>query len=192
MGKKEITIIFILLLLIGVGYAVWQRSLSQKLPPSAVTNVSLQTYTNSKYGYQITYPSSLKIREFPDTGTGAGFRPADKPADPQYEVITVNVLPKVANEATTPLSEYAKIAAPLEIQNYQKLNSLEEIKTTSGEVGYKTTWLIAGQRDVSLPITYFALPAPNTYSTVQVSLSDKAYLSQYDQMITTLTTKNAP
>lgn len=153
------------------------------------------TYSNNKYGYSIQFPPLLAVREFPDTKTGAGFRPVNQPEDPQYEVISIDVLRRTADMARTPLSEYAKTAAAVEIQNYTKLNSIEEIKTDSGLVGYKTTWIVlpmrvmgassSAQNSVSLPITYFDLPNETIPSTVQVTLNDPEYIEAYNLMIKT-------
>jgi hypothetical protein len=160
---------------------------------------AMKTYTNTKDGYQISYPDTLAIRKF---GSGAGFRPANKPEDPQYEVIVVNTLNRSGNYSATPFPEYVRVAAPHEIQNYESLNSIEEIKTTSGEVGYETTWLVApmvrlnddgtiankdNKPSASFPITYFDLPKSNPPATVQVTLSEEAYRSQYEQMLPTFT-----
>lgn len=161
--------------------------------PSQVTK--LITYTNLKYGYSIQFPPLLAVREFPDTKTGAGFRPVSEPEDPQYEVISIDVLRRTADMAQTPLSDYAKTAAAVEIQNYTKLNSIEEVKTDSGLVGYKTTWIVlpmrvlgastSAQNSVSLPITYFDLPGETIPSTVQVTLNDPEYIEAYNLMIKT-------
>ena len=167
-------------------------SADRLVPPQAP---EFKTYTNSKYGFSIQYPETLAVREFPDTGDGAGFRPSDQPEDPQYEVITVSVLQKNADMADDSLADYAKVAATIQIQNYEKLNSIDEVKTGLGLTGYKTTWMVAqmpvlgatssGALTVSQPITYFDLPKAPTPSTLQVSLSDENYVSDYEAMLKT-------
>ena len=157
------------------------------------------TYTNSKYGFSVKYPGSLVVREFPDSGDGAGFRPIGTSDDPANEVITVSVLQKNADLAQDPLSEYAKVAASVQIQNYQKLNSISPIQTDSGLTGYKTTWDVlpmailgaspSAQTSVSLPITYFDLKDASSASTVQVSLDDDKFEREYDQIIKSYSTE---
>lgn len=167
---------------------VSQDANSGKLVPPVTPK--LLTYTNSKYSFSIQYPDSLVVREFPDTGDGAGFRPVGTAEDPGNEVITVQVLERNAAMADDPLSDYAKTAATLQIQNYEKLNSITPVRTNSGLTGYKTTWMVApmptlnstgsGQLTVSEPLTYFDLKLP---SFVMVSLSDSNYASDYEAII---------
>lgn len=151
-------------------------------------NASLKTYINSQNGFSVEYSSNWMLREFPDTNTGAAFRPSDKPNDYQYEYITVQAMDKPANAINIPFAEYVKVAGTQEIQNYQSLNSIEEITTKSGIVGYKTTWNVlplgGGNSTVSGPITYF--PDRNSNAkTIQVSLSDNAYMNEYNIIINT-------
>lgn len=173
-----------------------QGTLSQSedklVPPKAP---QFKTYTNTKFGFSIQYPQTLEVREYPDTNDGAGFRPAGTSEDPVNEVIEIRVLEKNADMANDPPEDYAKVAATIQIQNYQKLNSIEPVTTNSGLTGYKTTWMVtptavlgateSGQPTVSLPITYFDLPKAQTPSTVQVTLGDKNYDSDYEAMIKT-------
>lgn len=206
-GQKGVGIIWIVIIVvILIGLFVFfyleknpvNKAANSQIPmqtPAPSQSPSMLTYINSKYGYSIQYPSSLAVREFPDTGTGAGFRPADKPEDPRYEVITINALEKNAALADDPLSDYATAAAIIQIQGYQKLNSIIPVTTNSGLTGYETTWMISGppvlgatysgQLTQSLPITYFDLPKANMPSTAQIYLSDQNYIAIYQNMIKT-------
>ena len=189
----------LLILLVGIVslgiFFIYSISAKKTQPKSNVQPVTMKTYVNSTYGYKIGYPDTLAVREFPDTKTGAGFRPANMPEDPQYEVITINVLEKNADLVNDPLAEYAKVAASIQIQNYQKLNSINPVTTDSGVTGYQTTWMVtplailgatqSGQPTVSLPITYFDAPKAPMPSTVQVTLSDENYMNTYETMIKT-------
>lgn len=189
-------LLLIVIIAIVAGGIFWVYSAKNNQPSQATTpHVSMKVYVNSEYGYQISYPDTLAVREFPDTKTGAGFRPANMPEDPQYEVITINVLEKNADMANDPLSSYATVAATIQIQNYLKLNSINPVMAQNGITGYQTTWMVtplavlgateSGQPTVSLPITYFDLPSAKMPSTVQVSLSDQKYINDYEQMIKT-------
>ncbi len=167
---------------------------------SQASLVKMKVYTNTEYGYQISYPDTLAYREFPDTNTGAGFRPVNLPEDPQYEVITINFSEKNADMANDPLADYAAVAATIQIQNYQKLNSINPVMAQNGITGYQTTWMVSpipilGSSEVqtpsvSLPITYFDLPNAKLPSTVQVSLSDEKYVNDYETMIKTFSYTN--
>ncbi len=168
---------------------------TQSTPQPSTSSAIMKTYNNEKYNFSIQYPSTLAVREFPNTKDGAGFRPADKSEDPQYEIITIQVLPKIGNMAKEPLVDYAKVAASVEIQGYQDQKSISEVKTNGGIIGYETTWVVTPpsilrstevqEPSVSLPITYFDLPGATIPSTVQVNLSDNNYADTYQQMIKT-------
>jgi len=155
-----------------------------------------QTYANVKFGYSIDYPSNWTFREFPDTQTGAGFRPLNSPEEIASECVTVDERGTAANEYNTPLDEYAKKAAIVEIQGYEKLNSIKSVTTTAGLIGYETTWIygtINGQEKVSLPIVYFenekTVQAGNgqlKYKTVQITLNNQDCEGTYNQMLPTL------
>ncbi|HSX40976.1 MAG TPA: hypothetical protein VLF68_05195 [Candidatus Saccharimonadales bacterium] len=163
--------------------------------PSAAT----KTYTNKKFGFSISYPDTLTAKEYPDTQNGAGFYPAGKENDPASLVANITVNPKIPSMAAVPFDQYVKTAATQEIQGYQKLNSIQSVKTASGITGYETTWIVAPPPvlgtssavrapSVSLPITYFPLVSDPT-QTVQVSLSDTNFLHDYNAMLTTFSTK---
>jgi len=154
-----------------------------------------QTYVNGKFKYSVSYPKDWTYREFPDTKTGAGFRPLSSTADVSSECITIDKKGTAENEYYTPFDEYAKIAAPVEIQNYEKLHSIEQIKTESGIIGYKTTWIyktFGGEEKISLPITYFenkkiigSGKAESKYKTVQIILNNENCGEIYNQMLST-------
>jgi hypothetical protein len=160
-----------------------------------IKSTDWQTYVNNKFGYGINYPDSWAFREFPDTQTGAGFRPSSSPNDVASECISVDERGTAANEYNTPFNEYVKKAAAVEIQGYERLNSIKSITTTSGLVGFETTWIyrtMNGQEKVSLPITYFenkkTIQTGNSqlkYKTVQVSLNDENCVGTYNQMLST-------
>ncbi len=155
-----------------------------------------QTYVNAKFGYSIDYPSGWIFREFPDTQTGVGFRPPNSPAEIASECMTVDARGTAGNEENLPFAEYVKKAAVVEIQNYEKLDSLRSVTTTAGLVGYETTWIYRafdGQEKISLPITYFesakTIPTESgqmKYKTIQIVLNNEACEEVYNQMIPTV------
>lgn len=149
------------------------------------------TYTNSLYDYSVDYGADWTFREFPSTKTGAGFRPLSSPDEIASECIAVDASGSAENERNTPFADYVKRAAVSEIQNYEKLSTIETVTTASGLVGYKTTWVYStmdGQKKISLPITYFELnarPKSGEPKTVQIRLDESECLAAYDQMIKT-------
>lgn len=160
-----------------------------------VQNTDGQTYLNEDFGYSVNYPSAWTFREFPDTKSGAGFRPLGTPEDVASECINIDARGTAENEYQTPFEDYVKRAAVVEIQNYEKLNSIESITTNSGLVGYETTWIyrsFSGQERVSLPITYFenkktvrAEYGQLKYKTVQITLNSEDCEETYNQMLAT-------
>lgn len=192
----------VLVLLAGVlgllfvfGYLRYVSTESSKEKSQSLTEYN--TYANSKYGFSVEYPASLEVREFPGSKDGAGFRPAGTPLDPVNEVITISVLPKSGDTKSETLAKYAEVAAISQIQNYQKLNTIEAVKSSDGAIGYKTTWDVlplailgaspSGQTKVSLPITYFDLKEETSTSVVQITLNDMKYENQYTDIIDSYT-----
>jgi hypothetical protein len=159
-------------------------------------NSEWQTYTNGQFGYRIDYPVNWIFREFPGTLSGAGFRSASSTVDIATECITIDEKQTPSNENGTSFANYVKKAASVEIQGYEKLNSIEPITTDNGLQGYSTTWIhkdAEGKKKVSLPIAYFDNEKNITldkntekYKTVQVILNSPECLVIYEEMIATL------
>ncbi len=158
-----------------------------------------QTYTNTKYGYSVQYPGDWEIQVFPDTQTGANFFLKDSGGNYENVITTVAVQGKPGNAYEVPFAQYVKTAATQEIQGYQKLDSIKQIKTASGLVGYQTRWIVqsppildAGGNlskpttSTSLPITYFQIPGDNQ-NTLQVTLADNEAEGAYDDLLQTVT-----
>lgn len=168
-------------------------SLPQATVPGTTVETQIKTYINTKYHYSISYPPTWTVKEYPDTKTGASFYNGDA-NDSKNMVASIDVLPKVGNAVAVPFETYVKTAASQEIQGYGKLQTIEKVTTTSGIVGYTTTWMVspppnmgaktASAPSVSQPITYFPLPS-NTTQTIQVSLSNASSLSDYTSMLQT-------
>lgn len=153
-------------------------------------------YVNEVYNYSIRYPSDWIVREFPDSKTGASFRPSNKPNDYQYEYISINKSGRImSDELPNPtFEEYVKIAGK-EIQNYNSLSTIKKVVTLSGIVGYTTTWKVSplssmgrssGKEGESLPRTYFEIPS-NSSATIQVEITNDEYKDIYEKMLSTFT-----
>ena len=151
-----------------------------------------KVYTNAKYGFSIDYPSDWLVREFPDSKTGASFQPGNKPIAYENEVIVADVQQKtITDPPLLTFKEYARTAATHEIQNYDELASFEEVFTSNGFAGYKTTWYVTPMgkpltanptKYESGPITYFEVPNTST-KLLHVSGSKDQYKEVYDNMI---------
>ncbi len=184
------TILFVVVILLIAGFFVYQGGLKlENIQTQSSNQVSdWQTYQNKKYGYQINYPKNWATREFPDTGTGAGFRLTNEPSDPYHEFIAIDWGARPSNYCNVSFDEYVKkYGAAVEIQNYETLNSISQITTDSGIIGYETTWkykTFQGEEKISLPITYFP-SAENNCSAIRVSLSNANFMKEYDQILVT-------
>ncbi len=150
-----------------------------------------QTYANDKFGYRVDYPNDWVFRQFPDTGTGAGFRPQNSPDDIASECVTVDARGTAENEYNTPFADYVKKAAAVEIQGFGKIDSIAPIMTVDGLTGYEATWIyrdMRGQEKTSLPITYFdnqKAVAGQKYKTVQITLNSEDCRGIYEKMLPT-------
>jgi hypothetical protein len=155
----------------------------------AIKSTVWQTYINEDFSYSIDYPSTWTFREFPDTKTGAGFRPLNSTDEIASECIVISARGTAENEYSTPFNDYVKTAAAVEIQNYERLDSIESVTTASGLLGYKTTWIYRtfdGQEKVSMPITYFdnrRTSGQLKYKTVQIALENEDCEGVYNQML---------
>ncbi len=209
--SKWILAVIVLLVLLAVGgVAVYflnnssttktkntQNAVGPTTFPSATPSqaVNWKTYTNTKHGFSIDYPSNWDFRESPDSKNGAGFNPLDKPGYPdKSDSITISAGQKMGGYDDKSLEEYAKVAG-MEIQNYNDLASLKRVTTVEGIVGYQTTWMVqpmsvmgqpsTGGETESLPIAYFELPNSKTL-LVRVTLNREEDLVTYEKMLTSL------
>ena len=149
-----------------------------------------KTYSNTKYGYAISYPPNWVYREFPNSKDGAGFRLESEPNDLTYEHVSIIYSARGSDDINIPFDTYVKQAATREIQDYLSLVSISEVKTSSNIIGYKTTWNVqemgqpSSKTYISLPITYF--DTKDSYGgTIQISLEDTNYIDLYNQIIST-------
>ena len=168
-----------------------------KIPEKAAKEgtADWKTYINEEFGYSINYPSSWTFREFPDIKSGAGFRPLSSPEEIRSECIYIDAAGTAESEYDTPFDEYVRKAAIVEIQDTKELNSIETVTTTSGLVGYKTTWIynfLGTGEKISLPITFFdnkkTVQTKNgrlKYKTVHITLENKDCEEIYSQMLST-------
>ncbi len=189
--RKALFLTFILIVILGLGYVIYRQYKNGDVKNTA----DWQTYKNEEFGYSVNYPNTWTFREFPSTKSGAGFRSLSSVEDIASECINIDARGTAENEYNAPFEEYVKKATVVEIQNYEKLNSIKSITTDSGLIGYETTWtykVINGQEKVSLPITYFenkkiVQVGDNQlkYKTVQISLNNEACGKVYNQMLST-------
>lgn len=178
----KILLIFpLILVLFAVAYYLGTKNNSNIGAPTPITQttvlpspttqattptISVKKYTNTKYGYTFDYPSDWEV-----LGTAIDANIGLAPKGIKDAAIGFDVSNMVFDDrGVIPFSEYAKVAAKNEIQNYNKLSTINTITTNSGLVGYETTWMVApppgassGSSSESRPMTFF--PMPEKYGT---------------------------
>ncbi|MSU60741.1 MAG: hypothetical protein EXS52_02380 [Candidatus Staskawiczbacteria bacterium] len=159
----------------------------ETMPPVVIED--WKVYENEAYGYQIKYPPSWIFREYPDTKTGAGFRPSDAPDEIAYEFVNINGGDRGSKYCDIPFSEYVKTAFAKEVGSVnQTLNSIEEVDNVNQVKMYKTTWNsiapATGKKIIVGPITYFGSGKKDCKS-YQAVLDSNDYTDVYEQMIST-------
>lgn len=92
-------------------------------------------YDNKTFGFSVNIPSDYKIKEYTlvEQQTGLELRR-------ETGIIDIRVNGAGTMYADMPFDEYVKIAAMAEIQNYEKLVSIEAFTSNRGVKGYKTYW----------------------------------------------------
>jgi len=149
----------------------------------ATPAATFKTYANTKYAYSIQFPADWYSSEFTQK-TGAAFALSSTSISSGANDIKINAIAKI-DTANLSFADYVKVAGINEFK-YTKLASIKPIATTSGLVGYETTWTTqtANTTSTSLPITYFEIPSDKT-ATIEVFLNKEADLSTYEQMLLT-------
>jgi len=119
-----------------------------------------KSYKNKEFGFSVAYPANYQSQELKWVKESMGVDLSGKNG-----VIRVQAMPAGTDYADMPFDEYARIAALSEIQNYEKLLTIEAFVSSSDVVGYKTYWQVLQHEDtdkgsidtvtVSGPIYYF-------------------------------------
>ncbi|MCU0641270.1 MAG: protease inhibitor I42 family protein [Candidatus Margulisbacteria bacterium] len=124
-----------------------------------------RTYKNNEFGFSVSFPPGYQVKPITwvKEETGAELRLGERK-------ITIQALPTGLNYAGLTFDQYVRIAASVDIQNFQKLISLEPIISAYGISGYRTYWEVIehndgddGQVDRTVtvgPLYYFPLKYP--------------------------------
>jgi hypothetical protein len=144
------------------------------------------TYTNTKYKFEIKYPADWSVREY-DTGTGAAFFPKAKAGDNTTGNGSINIGFYSRGDAycKIPFEDYVKIAGPSEIQNYESINTINSGVNSNGIPAYQISWNYAdsqGVGKISLPIVYFT-PNDDACGGIEAFLNDNNYSDIYNNII---------
>jgi hypothetical protein len=200
-GNVIVLVLIVVLVFVAGYFFLSKNKSSEKTEVKNTPGVTSDnvTYKNAKYGFSFEYSKKFSQKIDPE-GYGMGLIATAESIDSTESVIYITTVHKTGDEESSkmPLSEYAKIAGPQEIQNYVSLASIETITTKNGDIGYKTTWNRSGpfvngvelntSDEASEPITYFDLPG-DPYFTVQIRLNDMKYLEDYNAIIKSFSSK---
>ncbi|MFA4967829.1 MAG: hypothetical protein WC624_06410, partial [Candidatus Margulisiibacteriota bacterium] len=128
---------------------------------SAMASDKMLTYQNQDFGFAVDYPSTYRLDEIKWVKESTGVTLSTKESS-----ITVQAMPTGTNYANVPFDEYVRIAASSEIQNFNKLASIESFVSDYMIKGYKTWWEANEHQDLDGssinstsivgPIYYFA------------------------------------
>lgn len=145
-----------------------------------------QTYTNTKYGFELKYPIDWSFREY-DTKDGATFFPKDKTSENSTGNGSINIsfLNRGSDYCKIPFDDYVKIAGPSEIQSYTSVNTINGGVNNNGLHAYEITWNyndFQNNGKISLPITYFE-PKTELCGDIEIFLNDNNYSDIYNKII---------
>lgn len=106
----------------------------------ALTGCSQPTekvYRNKSFDFQVSYPARYEIKEYVWEGIQQSAE-----LKSQQGVIDIRAMGAGTMYDKMSFDEYARIAASVEIQNYEKLVSIKPFVSDSGIKGYKTFWRV--------------------------------------------------
>ena len=101
-----------------------------------------RVYKNADFGFSVLYPSDYSARELKWVKEPTGVVLQKKEG-----TITVQAMAAGTMYEDTPFDDYARIAAAAEIQNFDKLISIERFTSEYGIRGYKTYWKVIQHED---------------------------------------------
>ncbi|MCX6722607.1 MAG: hypothetical protein NT094_00890 [Candidatus Staskawiczbacteria bacterium] len=155
--------------------------------PSAQTQnnqiTDWKTYTNTKYSFEIKYPSDWTFREY---DSGVALSPKGKITE--QGSINVGFYKRSSEYCKISFDDYVKIAGPSEIQNYESVNTINGGTNQNGIEAYEITWNyndMQGHGKISLPITYFNTK-PELCGDIEAFSNDNNYSDIYDNIISSL------
>lgn len=158
------------------------KIMSDSLNSAGVNGEKL--YKNVKYGFEVKYPENWSFREY---DSGAAFFLTEKAADNTTGngAINLGFYKRGADYCKIPFADYVKTAGPMEIQNFESVNQLEEGTNGNGLKGYVIQWNykdMQGVEKVSLPITYFEGNS-DSCGSFEIFLNDENYSDIYKKVI---------
>lgn len=124
--RKSIIFLFLMIFMVSCGVAEKEK-----------------IYKNTDFGYSITYPSDYyQARELKWVKESTGVILRKKEG-----FVTVQAMAAGTDYEAMPFDEYVRIAAVSEIQNYEKLVSIESFISEYGIKGYRTYWEVIQHED---------------------------------------------
>ena len=105
-------------------------------------NDNTATYKNPDFGFAVDYPNDYKAKESKWLKESISLELQKKGG-----TITLQAMGAGTLYEGMPFDQYVKIAASVEIQNFEKLISSESFVSDYGVDGYKTYWLVVDHED---------------------------------------------
>jgi len=96
-----------------------------------------KVYKNQSFYFAITYPCGYEIKEFRFKKLQTGAELTD-----QEKTISIRAMGAGTMYDKMTFDTYARIAASVEIQNFDKLVSIESFVSQTGVKGYRTYWKV--------------------------------------------------
>jgi hypothetical protein len=129
-GKAVSGLLGLIIIALGIGFFVWQSSDHEK------------TYKNSVYGYALTYPSTLDVKEYTDDTTVFGTVSADA-VDAVVEARVVTAQGEagqtVQDAIAVQLSNFCAADGPESSFSCNGILSTEPYATENGDAGFVLT-----------------------------------------------------
>jgi len=113
-------------------------SLLVVLPLSFITckgTKSFYLYKNENFSFAVMIPPGYQMKETPSGDVKEGIELKNEKG-----FINIRAMATGTDYEKMPFDEYVKISASVEIQNYEKLASIEPFVSDHGIKGYKTYW----------------------------------------------------
>jgi predicted secreted protein len=112
------------------------------LASGCVSREKEQTYTNRDFSFAVDFPAGYQVKPIKWVKEETGVELKDG-----QRTITIQVLPTGLDYARLTFDQYARIAASVDIQNFNKLVRIEPFTSAYNVKGYKTYWEVIKHED---------------------------------------------
>jgi len=188
--KKALVIVLIIILIAGIALEYAHRHSSRPAAPGAPAAAAMKTYTNTTYGYSLSYPASLSVEEYPNGDAVIGdITDQNVNGVAETHVLSLSNTPSNVSDndfvqaAAKQLANYCAADGPTGSFSCAGVASSTAFTTTNGTNGYELYLngemnnFQTKQKSSVLKGPYFVFPL-NTSATSTEILSIQAPLAQ--------------